>query len=150
MISKRVVVDIGSQSMSDENKFNIKTDNSQISDADDNDDIKNSSYALMAAKDSNKWNLVKISQSSKIGHCNKKKHEPVNGSRDMSEMLSNLHVVEEVHTWHCKVSRINEDINEVRGYLGESGVVISIKVKFLHRHDDAPLSMHLTIPYNAR
>ena len=50
--------------------------------------------------------------------CNNK-YEPVYGSKGMSGMLFNLRAVQEMHTWHCKVSRISEGINKdnVRGYL---------------------------------
>ena len=63
-------------------------------------------------------------------------------------MTTKLKAAQEVRTWHCKISRIIDGTSEeaVRQYVQELNVM-PIKIEALLRHGDAPIYIHLVIPY---
>ena len=88
----------------------------------------------------------------KGGHKPKKPYrEPVYDNRNVSVSPSKLHAVISVRSWHCKISRIDKgiSIDNVKQYIVEQGVV-PIQVETLPRRDDAPLSIHVVVPYESK
>ncbi len=120
----------------------------------DGNEVGSTSYASVLRNNNQKWKYVGKSKSNdqSVGKSKAaKKQKAVYGCKDVSGMTSKLKAVHAVRTWHCKVSRFGEGTSnsDVADYMRELGVE-ALKVETLPRQGDAPLSVHLVIPYDAK
>jgi hypothetical protein len=149
----QLVVDLG-QNSSDVRGDAASVKNDDVDSSDENEDavLAGSSFARVAGRNNCKWNTVGKSLPKKKTACRAKAtRDTIYGSKDTSNMVAKLKAVQAERPWHCKISRIGEEytMDDVHQYMRESGVE-PMAVELLPRRDDAPLSMHLVIPYDGK
>ncbi len=114
-------------------------------------DVPVNTFASVAGKSNVSWETVNKGGRKKKRASKLTPRESIYGNKDISDVPSKLRTVTDVRLWHCKISRIGEGItiDDVKDYVREQGVT-SLQMEALPKHGDAPMSMHIAVPYDAK